>query len=115
VGSSKSKTPPLTLDEHRVQVLDNLKACMNPKQVCELLADVQMMLAGTGVSKATQAAFWRSISTELDLETQRSMLVLQEDPGKTLRNLIATARLTITRYQRLLADSDAPTRDDSTN
>jgi hypothetical protein len=106
---------PLTLEQHRAQVLKNLKACLGSREVRELLADVQLMLVVTGVSSATQAAFWCGISAELDLESQRAMLVLQEETGKTLRNLIAAARTTIKGYQRLLAEADKPTPNDTGN
>jgi hypothetical protein len=106
-----SPTPPLTLAEHRGQVLKGVKACADPKQVRELLADVQIMLVGTGVSNTTQASFWQGISTELDLETQRSKLVLDEEAGRSLRNLIRAARTMIKRYQRLLAAADVPEKE----
>jgi hypothetical protein len=94
-------TQPLTPDEYRAQVVQQLKACSEPARALELLADVETMLSATHISKALERAFWTGLSQDLDLLAQQATLL---DPGAAaaLRAVITTARAVATRALRRL-------------
>jgi len=96
---------PLTLDEYRAQVVMQLKACAEPTRATELLSDVETMLAATHTSPSLQRTFWRDISQDLDLLTQRATL-LDPAAAATLRAVITTARGVTLRALRVLQDVD---------
>jgi hypothetical protein len=96
---------PLTLDDYRAQVVMQLKACAEPIRATELLSDVETMLAATHTSPSLQRIFWRDISQDLDLLTQRATL-LDPAAAATLRAVITTARGVTLRALRVLQDVD---------
>ena len=96
---------PLTLDDYRAQVVQQLKMCAEHVRAAELLADVETMLAATQMSRPAQRTFWRDFSQDLDLLAQRAML-LDPPAAATLRAVITAARAVAVRALRLLQDVD---------
>jgi len=99
-------TRPLTLDEYRAQVVQQLRACVDPAQALGLLADVEAMLAARRTSEALQRAFWTGFSQDLDLLAQHAAL-LGPAAADALRAVITTARAVTARALRHVTDSGA--------
>ena len=62
----------MTLDEYRLQVVERLRACQDPKQARALLAEVECVLTASRMSDHTLRVFWRTLSGALELLEQES-------------------------------------------
>jgi hypothetical protein len=100
------------LDEYRIQVIEQLKNCHGFGRARELLAEVDLVLKGSGLSEGIQRVFWQAISSDLDVVLQDSPWVLEKRAADTLGPIIAVAQQMISQYQRGVSGSpsvsDAP-------
>ena len=84
----------LSLDGYRIQVLENLRVCRDPRKARDVLAEADVVLNASGLSRAAQRAFWEGLDTDLD--------VLLEDPTGDLGAIIAVAKADIAKYLKLI-------------
>lgn len=84
----------LSLDGYRIQVLERLRACRDPREAREVLAEADIILNASGLSRPAQRAFWQGLDTDLD--------VLLEDPTGALSAVIAAAKTDIAKYLKLI-------------
>lgn len=88
------------LDEYRLQVIESLKNCQTPGRARELLAEVDLVLKSSQLSAGTQGMFWQTLSSDLDLITQDSPLLLEKQAAAALIAVVAVAQRMIVQYQR---------------
>jgi hypothetical protein len=84
----------LSLDGYRIQVLERLRSCRDGRKAREILAEADVVLNASGLSRPVQRAFWQGLDTDLD--------VLGEDPTAGLDTIIAAAKADISRYLKLI-------------
>jgi hypothetical protein len=84
----------LSLDGYRVQVLEKLRACRDPRKAREILAEADVMLNASGLSRPAQRTFWLELDTDLDM--------LAEDPTEALSAIITATKADIASYLKLL-------------
>jgi hypothetical protein len=84
----------LSLDGYRIQVLERLRSCRDARKAQEILAEADVMLNASGLSRPTQRAFWQGLETDLD--------VLAEEPTDGLDTIIATAKEEIAGYLKFI-------------
>jgi hypothetical protein len=85
----------LSLDGYRIQVLERLKNCPDPRSARVLLAEVHAMLGATGLSPMAQQAFWQGLSTDLEVVAEESPRLLGKDGAVRLTAVILAARAEI--------------------
>jgi hypothetical protein len=93
------------LDEYRIQVIEQLENCRSFGRARELLAEVDLVLKGSGLSEGIQRVFWQAISSDLDVVLQESPLLLEKRAADTLGPIIAVAQQMIRQYQRGVSSS----------
>ncbi len=64
-----------TLDEYRRKLVVRLEGCAEAAQAKTLLAEADLWLAVSRISKAGQAAFWRAVGYDLDGFRQEAALM----------------------------------------
>jgi hypothetical protein len=85
----------LTLDEYRIQVLEKLKGCEDPRRARDLLAEVDLMLGASGLSPKAQQAFWQGLSTDLEVVAEESTKLLGKDRAVRLTAVVLAAQADI--------------------
>ena len=85
----------LTLDGYRIQVLERLKNCPDPRRARDLLAEVDVMLDASGLSPKAQQAFWQGLSTDLEVVGEESTKLLGQDRAVRLTAVVLAAQADI--------------------
>lgn len=85
----------LSLDGYRIQVLERLRSSRDPREARDVLAEADVILNASGLSRQAQRAFWQGLDTDLD--------VLLEDPTGALSAIIGAAKTDIAKYLKLIA------------
>ena len=101
----------VTLEDYRIQIIEQLKAARGTERAHDLLAEVDMVLASAGLSTAAQGAFWDSLHSDLDVLAEVSKEVLGKDAAAALSEIVAAAQGAVLKYRRLLRGDQAPTSD----
>jgi hypothetical protein len=95
----------LTLDGYRIQVLEKLKGCPDPRRARDLLVEVEAVLAATGLSLRAQQAFWQGLATDLEVVAEDYTGLLGKDRAVRLSTVIAAAQADIVKYLGILSSS----------
>jgi hypothetical protein len=95
----------LSLDGYRIQVVEKLKACHSARGARDLLAEVEAVLAATGLSLRAQQAFWHGLGTDLEVVAEESPRLLEKDRAARLKHVLAAAQADIARYLGILSSS----------
>jgi hypothetical protein len=84
----------VSLDGYRIQVLEKLRSCRDPRKAREVLAEADVILNASGLSRPAQRAFWEGLSTDLDM--------LAEEPADALTAIVTAAKADIAKYLQLI-------------
>jgi hypothetical protein len=95
----------LSLDGYRIQVVEKLKGCPAPKSARDVLAEVEAVLAATGMSLRAQQAFWQGLATDLEVVAEESPRLLEKGRAARLAGVLAAAQADIARYLGILSSS----------
>ena len=101
----------VTLEDYRIQIIEQLKAARGTVRARDILADVDMVLATAGLSTAAQGAFWESLNSDLDILAEESKGLLGKEAAAALSAVIAAAQSTVWKYRRLLQSDEAKSTD----
>ena len=82
----------VTLEDYRIQIIEQLKAAGGTVRARDILADVDMVLATATLSTAAQGAFWESLNSDLDILAEESKGVLGKEAAAALGAIIAAAQ-----------------------
>jgi hypothetical protein len=96
----------MTLEEPRIEVMQKLKACRDPVQARELLAEVDLALMKSQISVRAQKRFWEALKKDLDVLAQESAVLLGNQAAVALSGVIVAAQATISPYQLTLASDE---------
>jgi len=100
----------VTLEDYRIQVIEQLKAVRGAARAHELLAEVDLVLASSRLSPAAQGEFWESLRSDLDvLEELKAML--GKEAAAAIGVVIAAARGAVIQYQRMLKSDETKSTD----
>jgi hypothetical protein len=91
----------MSLEEYRLAVVEELKACTDPLRSRELLAQVDAYLGATAMSDGAQKAFWQSLNHDLNIIAHQMSRPLERHVVRA-RAAIAAAQAAIAQYQRQL-------------
>ena len=89
----------VSLEDYRLQVIEQLKAASGAARVRDLLAEVDLVLASARLSSAAQKAFWESLDSDLDNLAEGSKGVLGKDAAAALSAVITAARGALLKYR----------------
>jgi len=84
----------VSLDGYRIQVLEKLRSCRDSRKAREILAEADVILNASGLSRPAQRAFWEGLNTDLDM--------LAEEPTDELTAIVAAAKADIAKYLQLI-------------
>jgi len=98
----------ITLEDYRIQIIEQLKAGAHAR---DLVAEVDMVLASARLSAAAQAAFWDNLNSDLDILAEESTAVLGKEAAAELNASIAAAQGAALKYRRLLASDETKSSD----
>jgi hypothetical protein len=101
----------VTLEDYRIQVIEQLRAARGTARARDLLAEVNMVLASARLSTAAQGQFWESLNGDLDVLAEESKGVLGKEAAAALGAVIAAAQASVMRYQRLLESDERKSAD----
>jgi len=93
----------VTLEDYRIQIIEQLKAARGTGRARDLVAEVDMVLASTRLSTAAREAFWDSLSSDLDILAEESKVLLQKEAAAVLGAVITAAQGAVLKCRRLLA------------
>jgi hypothetical protein len=97
-GSSR-----LSLDGYRIQVVERLKTCTHADQSKDVIAEVNALLAGTGLSNNAHRAFWEGLYTDLEVVEEESTRLLRLEAAAGLAAVIAAAQAEIMKYVKRIS------------
>jgi hypothetical protein len=95
----------LSLDGYRIQVLEKLKGSHSARGARDVLAEVEAVLAATGLSLRAQQAFWRRLAADLEVVAEESPGLLEKGRAARLAGVLAAAQADIARYLGILSSS----------
>jgi len=101
----------VSLEDYRLQVIEQLKAASGAARVRDLLAEVDLVLASARLSSAAQKAFWESLDSDLDNLAEGSKGVLGKDAAAALSAVITAARGALLKYRSPLKAHAAKSAD----
>jgi hypothetical protein len=84
----------VSLDGYRIQVLEKLRSCSDSRKAREILAEADVILNASGLSRPAQRAFWEGLNTDLEM--------LAEEPTDVLTAIVAAAKADIAKYLQLI-------------
>jgi len=96
-----------TLEDYRIQIIEQLKAVRGTARAHELLAEVDLVLASARLSSAAQGAFWESLNSDLDALSEELKGVLAKEAAAGLGAVIAAAQGAVLQYRRMLQSDEA--------
>lgn len=91
-------TTRLGIDGYRVQVLERLRNCGDPKKARDILAEVDVALHALDLSARAQKAFWEGLDTDLDVVAEEWTQLLGRERAATLNAIIAAAKGDVAQY-----------------
>jgi hypothetical protein len=101
----------VTLEDYRIQVIEQLRVARDTARARDFLAEVNMVLASAGLSTAAQGEFWESLNGDLDILAEESKGVLGKEAAAALGAVIAAAQGAVMKYQRLLESDERKSMD----
>lgn len=101
----------VTLEDYRIQIIEQLKAAHGTERAHDLLAEVDMVLASARLSSAAQGAFWDSLHSDLDVLAEVSKEVLGKEAAAALGEVVAAAQGAVLKYRQLLQGNKAQSAD----
>jgi hypothetical protein len=101
----------VSLEDYRIQVIEQLKGASSAARVQDLLADVDLVLASAGLSSAAQRTFWESLDSDLDNLAEGSKGVLGKEAAAALSTVIAAARGALVKYRGSQSSDTAKSAD----
>ena len=84
----------LSLDGYRIQVLEKVRSCRDTRKAREILAEADVVLNSSGLSRPTQRAFWQELGTDLD--------ILAEEPTAGLDTIMPAVKADIAKYLKVI-------------
>jgi hypothetical protein len=96
----------ITLEDYRLQIMEQLKAAADAECAREVLARVDLVLGSTRLSTSTQEAFWESLNSDLHILARESKGLLRREVAAALSTVIEAAQDEVLKYRRLL-ENDA--------
>jgi len=86
----------MTLEEHRLQLLERIAACAGAAAARDLICDAHFMLVCCDLQPSTLRQFWEELRAALDM-LQEELIYVSDRESKTLRgSVIAAARVAAT-------------------
>jgi hypothetical protein len=101
----------VTLEDYRIQIIEQLKAAPGTERAHDLLAEVDMVLASARLSTAAQGAFWDNLHSDLDVLAEVSKEVLGKEAAAALNEVVVAAQRVVLKYRQLLQGDKAPSTD----
>ncbi len=101
----------VTLEDYRIQVIEQLRVAHGTARARDLLAEVNMVLASARLSWAAQGEFWQSLNGDLDILAEESKGMLGKEAAALLGAVIAAAQGAVMKYQRLLESDEDKSAD----
>lgn len=101
----------VTLEDYRIQIIEQLKAARGTERAHDLLAEVDMVLASARLSTAAQGAFWDSLHSDLDMLAEVSKEVLGKEAADALSEVVTAAQGAVLKYRQLLQGDKASSAD----
>jgi hypothetical protein len=95
----------VTLEEYRLQVLEQLKASPGTAWARDVLARADMVLASARLTTATQDAFWETLNSDLHILAEESKQLLGREVATALTVIIDAAQDEVQKYRRLLENN----------
>ena len=80
----------MTLEEYRLQVLQQVRDCVGTAKAVELVTEVHLILSQSQLTARTLETFWSQLRADLDVLTEELMHTL-EGADRTARGSILTA------------------------
>lgn len=101
----------VTLEDYRIQIIEQLKAAHGTQRAHDLLAEVDMVLASARLSTAAQGEFWDSLHSDLDMLAEVSKEVLGKEAADALGEVVTAAQGAVLKYRRALQGDGASSVD----
>lgn len=101
----------VTLEDYRIQIIEQLKAAHGTQRAHDLLAEVDMVLASARLSTAAQGEFWDSLHSDLDMLAEVSKEVLGKEAADALGEVVTAAQGEVLKYRRALQGDGASSVD----
>ena len=101
----------VTLEDYRIQIIEQLKAAPGTDRAHDLLAEVDMVLASARLSTAAQGAFWDSLHSDLDMLAEVAKEVLGKEAAAALSEVVTAAQEAVLKYRQLLQGNKASSTD----
>jgi hypothetical protein len=89
----------VSLEDYRLQVIEQLKGASGAARVRDLLAEVDLVLASARLSSTAQRMFWERLDSDLDELAEGSKGVLGKEAAAALGTMISAARAALMKYR----------------
>ena len=101
----------ITLEDYRLQIMEQLKAAPGAAFARDVLARVDLVLGSARLSTATVEAFWESLNSDLHILAEESKGVLGREVAAALGAVIDAAQGEVLKYKQQLESDDSTSAD----
>jgi hypothetical protein len=97
----------MMLDEYRTKVIQRLKGCQNTAAARHILAEADLVLMNSHLTRLTQDKFWETLHEDLDALAEEAKFLSDREAGLKLSSIVVAAQTRIARYrERIAGDQD---------
>jgi hypothetical protein len=90
----------MTLDEYRVQLVEQLKKLRDERAARLLIQEADSNLQNHSISDSGQLGFWQALDSDLETAKRDSQLLLERQAAAALSQVIAAAQAVIAQHQQ---------------
>lgn len=98
----------MTLDEYRGSLIERLRGCQDTAAARSLVAEMNLVLANSRMSRIAQERFWETFEEELDALGEGAKFLKDPKAAAVLGAIVAAARARIARYRVGEQDDASP-------
>jgi hypothetical protein len=98
----------MTIEDYRFKLIMRLRACRDPVAARSLLAEAELMLANSRLTRLAHDRFWESVDDDLRSLEEVAKSVADRSTGAALEAVIAAARARIASYRARVASPSDP-------
>ena len=94
------------LDEYRTKIMERLKACRDTVAARGILAEADLVLMNSHLTRLTQDKFWETLYEDLDGLTEDARFMTDREAGVKLSTVVVAAQARIARYREKIAEDE---------
>jgi hypothetical protein len=96
----------MMLDEYRIKIIERLKDCRDTAAARHIMAEADLVLMNSRLTRLTQDKFWESLYEDLDVLIEETRFMTDRESGVKLSTVVVAAQARIARYRERIAGDE---------